>query len=127
KPGTPLTDAMSKLEPGAKVECSLASGVGFPLPAAQGKALLLVASGTGQAPMRSVIEAVRARRTDFGPVTLLLGVRDEEHLAFGDEEEAWKNDGIHLQVTLSRGGQSWSGLKGRVQLHLPSGDLSGPV
>jgi len=127
KPGTPLTDALGRLDAGATVKVSLASGAGFPLAEAKGKALLLVASGTGQAPMRSVIESVRRHRADYGPVTLLLGVRDSEHLAFADEQHAWERDGIELHVTLSRGEPEWQGRKGRVQLHLPAGDLSGTV
>lgn len=127
KRGTPLTDALSALPSGATVEVSRVSGVGFPLDAARGKALLLVASGTGQAPMRSVIESVRRHRRDYGRVTLLLGVRDSEHLAFATEQHAWEEDGIELHVTLSQGDAAWQGRKGRVQLHLPAGDLSGTV
>src|SRR5882724_1959467 len=64
KPGTPLTDALAALPPHATVQISTASGLGFPLQVARGRPLLLVASGTGQAPMRSVIESVRAHRAD---------------------------------------------------------------
>ncbi|MBL8953186.1 MAG: NAD-binding oxidoreductase [Myxococcaceae bacterium] len=127
KPGTPLTDALGALQKGAAVQVSLAAGLGFPLERAKGKALLLVASGTGQAPMRSVIESVRRHRADYGPVTLLLGVRDSEHLAFAAEQHAWEEAGIELHVTLSQGSAAWEGRKGRVQLHLPAGDLSGTV
>jgi NAD(P)H-flavin reductase len=60
-------------------------------------------------------------------VTLLLGVRDADHLAFDDEREAWERDGIELHVTLSQGGPEWTGRKGRVQLHLPKGPLQDTV
>lgn len=127
KPGTPLTDALHALRGGAKLKVSLASGIGFPLAEAKGKTLLLVASGTGQAPMRSVIESVRRHRAEYGAVTLLLGVRDSEHLAFADEHHGWEQDGIEVHVTLSRGEAAWQGRKGRVQLHLPAGELSKTV
>lgn len=127
KPGTPLTDALAKLPAGAKVQASIASGPGFPLAAAEGKALLLVASGTGQAPMCSVIEAVRAHRDRYRGVTLLLGVRDAEHVAFEDLLDDWAKDGIDVHVTASQGGPEWTGRSGRVQAHLPAGDLGGTV
>jgi NAD(P)H-flavin reductase len=127
KPGTGLTDALDALEPGAKVQVSKASGVGFPLHAARGRPLLLIASGTGQAPMRSVIDAVRAERETYGPVTLLLGVRDAEHLAFEDDQAAWARDRIEVHVTLSQAGAGWTGRKGWVQLHLPAAPLKDTV
>jgi NAD(P)H-flavin reductase len=77
--------------------------------------------------MRSVVECVRRHRADYGPVTLLLGVRDHDHLAFADELPAWERDQIDVHVTLSQGDAAWQGRKGRVQLHLPSGDLSNTV
>ncbi len=127
KPGTPLTDRLASLGVSATLQVSKASGAGFPLSEAKGRPLLLVAVGTGQAPMRSVIESVRRHRAEYGAVTLLLGVRDSEHLAFSDEQHAWERDGIEVHVTLSRGAAEWKGRKGRVQLHLPSGDLSKTV
>lgn len=123
KPGTPLTDALERLPSGARLHVSKASGSGFPLEKAKGRPLLLVAVGTGQAPMRSVIESVRRDRAAFGPVTLLLGLRDAHHLAFSAEEAAWVRDGIEVHVTLTQGGSAWKGRTGRVQLHLPKGDL----
>jgi NAD(P)H-flavin reductase len=124
KPGTPLTDLLEKIPAGATLQASTASGAGFPLEAAKGRPLLLIASGTGQAPMRSVIDSVRRHRAEYGPVTLLLGLRDIEHLAFPGDEAAWQAEGVDVHLTLSRGGDGWKGRTGRVQLHLPHGDLS---
>jgi NAD(P)H-flavin reductase len=123
KPGTPLTDALERLPQGGRLQVSQAGGSGFPLEKAKGRPLLLVAVGTGQAPMRSVIESIRRDRAAFGPVTLLLGVRDADHLAFSSDEAAWAKDGIVVHVTLTAGGAAWKGRIGRVQLHLPNGDL----
>src|SRR4051794_27385220 len=90
KHGTPLTDALAKLLPKAALHVSKVSGPGFPLDKARGKGLLLIASGTGQAPMRSVIESVRRDRKSFGRVTLVLGVRSLEHLAYVGEHPRWE-------------------------------------
>lgn len=127
KPGSPVTDALAALEIGAKLEVTAATGPGFPLDKAKGHALLLVASGTGQAPMRSVIECVRRRRGEFGPVTLLLGVKDSAHLAFSEEHALWQHEGIEVHATLSQADAGWSGRQGRVQLHLPEGSFAKTV
>jgi NAD(P)H-flavin reductase len=123
KQGTVLTDALAKLQPGATLQVSKAFGAGFPLEKARGRPLLLIASGTGQAPMRSVIESVRRERSAFGRVTLVLGVRSLEHLAYVGEHPKWETDGIEVHVTLSQGSSDWKGRTGWVQGHLPTGDL----
>lgn len=127
KEGTPLTDALSKLHPKSSLKVSKVTGTGFPLDKARGKPLLLIASGTGQAPMRSVIESVRRDRKAFGRVTLVLGVRSLEHLAYVGEHPRWETDGIEVHVTLSQGHSNWKGRTGWVQSHLPPGDLSQTV
>jgi NAD(P)H-flavin reductase len=127
KHGTPLTDALAALKKGELVQVSKATGVGFPLERARGKSLLLVASGTGQAPMRSVVESVRRDRKAFGEVTLLLGVRSLEHLAYANEHAQWEADAISVHVTLSQGTTAWTGRTGRVQQHLPDRGLSNTV
>jgi NAD(P)H-flavin reductase len=127
KTGTVLTDALAALMPGARVQATRATGHGFPLEKAKGRPLLLVASGTGQAPMRSVIESVRRDRRAFGKVTLLLGVRSYEHLAYASEHAAWEADGIDVNVTLSQGASTWKGRTGWVQSHLPQGNLEDTV
>ena len=127
KDGTPLTDAIGALPKGATAQVSEATGHGFPLECALAKPLLLVASGTGQAPMRSVIESIRRERKAFGKVTLLLGVRSSEHLAYADEHPGWEADGIEVHVTLSQGHAAWKGRTGWVQLHLPMSGLEQTV
>jgi NAD(P)H-flavin reductase len=127
KTGTVLTDALGALKPGGTVQATRATGHGFPLEKAKGHPLLLVASGTGQAPMRSVIESVRRDRRAFGRVTLLLGVRSFEHLAYAGEHAAWEADGIEIHVTLSQGAATWKGRTGWVQQHLPHEGLEETV
>jgi NAD(P)H-flavin reductase len=127
KPSTPLGDALAVLEPGAALKMSKMTGPGFPLEKAKGHRLLLIASGTGQAPMRSVIESARLNRAAYGPITLLLGVRAPEDLAFEPQHEHWQADGIDVHVTLSQGATGWTGRTGWVQSHLPTSGLKESV
>jgi sulfhydrogenase subunit gamma (sulfur reductase) len=123
KRGHPLTDALADLSVGSHLQVTRAEGQGFPLERARGLDLLLVGSGTGQAPLRSVVQSVRRDRKRFGKVTLLLGVRSTEHLAYTSEHPLWEADGVDVHVTLSQSPATWSGRTGWVQQHLPSGDL----
>ena len=77
--------------------------------------LLLVATGTGIAPMRSmVLDAVH--RQDSRAVGLYWGLRSEHDLYYHDELARWSAHHYNIKtiVTLSRPGPSWSGHRGRV-------------
>ena len=79
---------------------------------------LLVATGTGIAPFRSMLKAVL--RTDSPDFTLVFGVRHESHLLYRDEFEqmARQFPQLHFWPTLTQPGPDWSGGTGRVQTHL---------
>jgi len=79
---------------------------------------LLVATGTGIAPFRSMLKAVL---TPESPAfTLLFGVRYESHLLYRDEFEQMAQGFPHFRFwpTLTQPGPEWTGLTGRVQTHL---------
>jgi len=79
---------------------------------------LLVATGTGIAPFRSMLKAVL---TPESPAfTLLFGVRYESHLLYRDEFEQMAQRFPHFRFwpTLTQPGPEWTGLTGRVQTHL---------
>ncbi len=79
---------------------------------------LFVGAGTGLAPLRAMIQD-DLRSNDGAPLAVLFGGRDESHLLWkGDVDEWKKSDRIHVDVTLSRGSDSWSGLRGHVQSHV---------
>lgn len=110
------------LSPGAQVEVSVAMGPGFPVPRAKGKNLLVIGTGTGFAPLRSVLLAIAANRSDFGEVHGAYGVLTPAHLAFGPELAAWERAGLHIVPTVTTTGPGWTGAVGQVQdllLRLP--------
>jgi ferredoxin-NADP reductase len=79
---------------------------------------LLVATGTGIAPFRSMLKA--ALTPDSPAFTLLFGVRHESHLLYRNEfdEMAGQYPQFHFWPTLTQPGQDWGGRMGRVQAHL---------
>lgn len=80
---------------------------------------ILVATGTGVAPFRSMLRAYLEAGGDQ-EVTLVFGVRYEASLLYRDEFEDMERRfaNFHFAPTLSRPDASWSGLTGHVQEHV---------
>jgi CDP-4-dehydro-6-deoxyglucose reductase len=79
---------------------------------------LFIGTGTGVAPLRSMIEAALTAG-DGAPVWLLFGGRAEADLLYRAEllELAARSSQLRVEQTLSRGSDAWSGRRGYVQLH----------
>ncbi|MBX7096387.1 MAG: NAD-binding oxidoreductase [Myxococcaceae bacterium] len=117
KRGSTVGEALARCQVGDMVEVGPIAGKGFPLEHARGRDLLLVATGTGSAPMHSVLEVLRARREEVNAVTFLHGVRtpaDAEWMA----ERDWRAARIDWRIVVSRPPPFWTGRVGRVQDHL---------
>jgi NAD(P)H-flavin reductase len=77
--------------------------------------LLFVATGTGIAPLRSML-LTRFERNDSQPVTLFWGLRYERDLYYQDELQALadRHEQFSFVTTLSQPGTKWTGARGRV-------------
>jgi CDP-4-dehydro-6-deoxyglucose reductase len=79
---------------------------------------IFVATGTGIAPFRSMLQAhLKASSPAF---TLLFGVRYESHLLYREEFETMARTHANFRFwpTLTRPDAGWKGRQGRVQEHL---------
>ena len=80
---------------------------------------LFVATGTGIAPIRSILQA-NFNSARPAQLTLLFGVRYPESILYRGEFETmaclWP--GFRFWPTVTRPGEKWMGLRGRVQQHL---------
>ncbi len=81
--------------------------------------MIMVATGTGVAPFRAMIEHHLAM-DGGGRITLLLGVRHEANLLYRATFEALARDHAKFVFvpTVSRPGPDWAGRVGHVQPHL---------
>jgi sulfhydrogenase subunit gamma (sulfur reductase) len=87
-------------------------GNGFPVETAlKGKDLLFIAGGIGLAPLRSVINYVRAKRANYGKVQIIYGSRSKEDLVDYREimEEWMPDDGIEVNLTIDNPQDDWTG------------------
>ncbi|MGK3987531.1 FAD-dependent oxidoreductase [Sorangium sp. So ce136] len=117
------SEYLHRLEPGAALRAIGPHGLftrdpGDPAPS------LFVATGTGVTPLRSMLRASLgfvAHGLSAPHLWILFGARFEEDVIYRDELEALArgSDRIRYEITLSRGGPSWSGRRGYVQEHVP--------
>jgi ferredoxin-NADP reductase len=119
--GGPMSARLHAAALGERFEISHAQGF-FTL-APPRRNVLLVATGTGVAPFRSMLQDLETRaeaQEEGARVVLLLGARTEGELLYRDEwaalAEAWP--AFQFVPTLSRGDEGWLGRRGYVQTHL---------
>lgn len=80
-----VTNLLHRLPAGSPVGLRGAFGQGFPLTEMVGNDLVLLAGGLGIAPLRGLLQALLARRDDFGAIALLYGAREPGLMPFREE------------------------------------------
>lgn len=90
-------------------------GTSWPIDAAAGEDVLLVAGGIGLAPLRPVIYHILRHRSDFGRLVILYGARSPKELLFRKELSGWsKAPDTQVLTTVDYGEPSWRGYVGVV-------------
>lgn len=124
--GGRFSNLLHGLDEGDELACVGPQGL-FTREADDARPAVFVGTGTGVAPLRSMIEAgvtagTRCERS------LLFGVRTEADVFFGDDMQRWsERAGVRSIVTLSRPSDDWTGARGYVQTHLEQAiDRAGP-
>jgi NAD(P)H-flavin reductase len=87
----------------------------WPLEAARGADLVLIAGGVGLAPLRPAVRHLLRHRRRYGKVALLVGARTPHDLLYRRELARWRMAGdIQVLVTVDRADPAWSGRVGVV-------------
>jgi len=126
-PGGHFTDRhLGALREGEDLEVEIPLG-SFHYHAEDNRPLVMVATGTGLAPIKSMLETLMDR-DDCPPVSLYWGMRTEDELYLHDEIQTWGERlyDFHYMPVLSRAGAGWGGRRGHVQQAVLAdlGDLS---
>jgi len=109
------TNALVSQAAGSSVGVRGPFGTGWPMEAARGRDVIVVAGGIGLAPLRPVIYEVLHHRQDYGRLVVLYGARNPRDLLFRRELAAWaRHRETQVLVTVDYGGMSWRGHVGVV-------------
>jgi NAD(P)H-flavin reductase len=115
-----VTKEMRKLRRGDEIGVRGPLGTGWPVEAAEGNDLVVVAGGIGLAPLRSVLYLAMVQRERFGRVILLFGTRTPADIPFQRELEKWRGRlDLEVLVTVDRATPSWRGNVGVVTTLIP--------
>ncbi|MBV8550604.1 MAG: FAD/NAD(P)-binding protein [Acidobacteriaceae bacterium] len=110
-----VTAALVGHKPGDYLGVRGSFGTAWPLEAARGQDVLLVAGGIGLAPLRPVISHVARHRSDFGRFLLLYGARTPKDLLFRKQLHAWSAlPESQVLVTVDCADSRWRGHVGIV-------------
>jgi NAD(P)H-flavin reductase len=116
----PVTRALCALEPGRHVAVRGPYGTSWPVAAAEGGDLVIVAGGIGLPPLRPALYQAIAQRDRFGRIVLLYGARTPADLLFTRELQSWRGRfDLDVRVTVDAAGRSWHGSVGVVPNLIP--------
>jgi NAD(P)H-flavin reductase len=95
-------------------------GSGWPMQAARGRNVLVIAGGIGLAPLRPVLYQLEARREEYGRVALLYGTRKPEDILFRGEIEHWRGRfDFDVAITVDAAHHGWGSNVGAVTELVP--------
>ncbi|HEX7683942.1 MAG TPA: FAD/NAD(P)-binding protein [Trinickia sp.] len=110
-----VSAALARLEEGATIGLRGPFGTGWPVAAAEGSDIVIVAGGLGLAPLRPAIYDVLANRSRYGRVVILFGSRNPKEVLYRRELEQWrKRLDVQIEVTVDHADASWRGHVGVV-------------
>ncbi len=114
-----LSQAMHHLRPGDFVGVRGPYGHGFPVNDMRGRDILCIAGGIGLAPLRSLINYVADRRSEFGRMILVYGARKPGERLFKDDLAVWDaRDDFETRYTVDEADADWTGRTGVVTIPL---------
>ncbi len=114
-----LSEAMHDLRPGDFVGVRGPYGHGFPIAEMEGRDILIVAGGIGIAPLRSLINYIADRRSDFGRGIVVYGARTPSDRLFLDDVAAWDaRPDLETYFSVDEPDDTWTGMTGVVTVPL---------
>ena len=116
-----LTNWLHAMDVGQQITIRGPYGKPFPVDDAfKGKDLLFIAGGVGLAPLRSVINYVRAKRADYGKIMIVYGSRSKDDLLDYHEilDEWMQAEGVDVKLTIDRPQEGWDGHVGFVPTYV---------
>ena len=85
-------------------------GTAWPVQAAAGRDIVVMAGGLGIAPLRMAIDALVAAQP--AQLTIILGTREPAQLLYGDDVDRWRAAGAGVHLTVDAADRTWNGAVG---------------
>lgn len=107
-----LTEWLHMMDVGQQITIRGPYGKHFPVDSELlGKDLLFIAGGIGLAPLRSVINYVRANKDKFGSIQIVYGARSKDDLVdYKEILDEWMTDeNVTVNLTIDREQEGWDG------------------
>lgn len=120
-----LTGVLQGLKAGDNLFIRGPYGVGFPVDKLRDSNLIIVAGGSGVAPVRPLISQAVDGRLPVRSLRLIAGFKSRESILFADEVKQWQNK-CDLTVTIDKPEEGWSGATGLVTEHIRKLKLASP-
>ncbi|PAB58703.1 anaerobic sulfite reductase subunit AsrB [Anaeromicrobium sediminis] len=117
-----LTDGIFDLQAGDKIFVRGPYGNGFNLDQYKGKNLVIVAGGTGLAPVKNVVNYFYNNMDLVKSFTLIVGFKTPNDILFRDEIKKW-SEKINVVLTVDSADESWTGETGLVTKHIAVCDM----
>ena len=116
-----VTAALCRMKRGELVGVRGPFGTHWPLEAADGKDVVIIAGGLGLVPLRPAMYALLARRKSYGNIALLYGTRTPEEVLYHKDLIRWgKRPDVQLEITVDAAGPGWPGHVGLVTKFISS-------
>jgi NAD(P)H-flavin reductase len=115
-----VSRALRRLKAGETIGIRGPFGSTWPVKAAEGNDVVLVAGGIGLAPIRPALYYLLANRKKYGKIILAYGTRTPSDILYRGELEQWRaRFDLEVEVTVDRGDADWRGNVGVVPMLLP--------
>ncbi len=83
-------------------------GIGWPMEEARGKNIIIVTGGLGCAPVAGAIEYMFRRRSQFGAIKILHGVKAPTDLLYRERFDNWRSQpNTEVYLTSDEPGKTW--------------------
>ena len=122
-----VSEALARLKVGDALGVRGPYGGGWPVEAAAGSDVVIVAGGLGLAPLRPSLYRLMAERDRYRRIVVLCGARSPADILFRQELERWRTRlDVDVEVTVDHAGPDWRGNVGVVTTLIPRAAFDPP-
>lgn len=110
-----VTNKLAELQIGDRIGLRGPFGRGWPIEKMKGRDVVVITGGLGCAPVVAVIHYILRRRSEYGHLTIIQGVKKAEDLIWREQYAQWNTQpDTHVMVAADEGGPLWPWHIGRV-------------